>query len=217
MEGGEKFLPPVRHAVEAVEYPGDPPFALERLSRIEEGAAFALSKLSMSVHCGTHLDAPAHFLSGAATVDLLPLDGLLLRAVVIDAPSAPSVTPEALDGVDLRPGEAALFRTRNSTSGLSRRGVDWPDYVYLAPETAQRLADLPVALVGADYVSVDPPDSEDYPAHVALLRKGVPILEGLDLAQARAGRYTLVCAPLKLAGAEAAPARALLLQGAIDV
>jgi arylformamidase len=194
----------------AIDYPGDPPFRREAVASLEGGDACALSSLSMSAHAGTHLDAPAHFIKGGRTLDQYPPEAFLVDAWVVAVEDEDVVSPRVLEGVAIRPGEAVLFRTRNSSSGRARSGRFEPGFIELSPEAARACVALGVSLVGLDYVSVEREGDGRYPVHHQLLAHEVLILEGVDLSAVTPGRYRLACPPLLVAGAEAAPARALL-------
>ena len=184
-----------------VTYPGDPEVRTERAAAISEGDAANLTRLDFGVHSGTHVDAPVHFIEGGAGAESLPLDVFLGPCVVVEVPdlSRESVAA-APDGV-----ERVLFKTPNSE--LWARDEFTDDFVKLDGEAARALVERGVRLVGIDYLSIG-----DEEAHRVLLGAGVVAVEGLDLREVEPGQYRLVCAPLKLVGAEGAPARVLLLR-----
>jgi len=185
---------PVRPGM--IVYPGDPEVRLERVSSIEDGDGFNLSRLDLGVHSGTHVDAPLHFLADGAAVETLPLDVLVGPCVVVDGLDAAAVP---------RGAERVLFKTQNGR--LWERDEFTEDFAELDGEAAQALVAAGVRLVGIDYLSIG-----DEEAHRILLGAGVIAVEGLDLREVEPGEYRLVCAPLKLEGAEGAPARVLLLR-----
>jgi arylformamidase len=185
---------PVRPGM--ITYPGDPEVRLERVSSIAAGDVVNLSRLDLGVHSGTHVDAPLHFLDGGASVETLPLDVLV----------GPCVVVEGLDPAAVPAGaERVLFKTPNGR--LWERDEFSEDFVALDAEAARALVAAGVRLVGIDYLSIG-----DEEAHRILLGAGIVAVEGLDLREAEPGDYRLVCAPLKLVGAEGAPARVLLLR-----
>ena len=169
-----------------------------------------VSRLDCDVHTGTHVDAPSHFLAGGATVDALPLDVLIGPAFVASLPEAPAVTPEVLSGLGLPSGTSRLLlRTGNSRLWSSGPTGFRTDFVALTAEAARWLVDRHVRLIGVDYLSVQ--RYGDGPlTHRTLLGAGIVIVEGLDLSGVAPGPYELICLPLRLAGAEGAPARAVL-------
>jgi arylformamidase len=192
-----------------VVYEGDPQVRIERVSAIADGDLADVSRVELGSHTGTHVDAPAHFLRGAPGADALPLDALIGPAVVVEAAGVEGdIDAAALGVLDLPADtERVLFRTRNAR--LWERGAFSPDYVGVAEDAARELVARGVRLVGIDYLSIAP-SGDPAPTHLTLLGAGVVVLEGLDLRAAEPGRYTLVCLPLRLAGADGAPARALL-------
>jgi arylformamidase len=185
---------PVRPGM--VTYPGDPEVRLERVSSIAEGAVANLSRLDLGVHSGTHVDAPLHFLDGAAGVEALPLDVLVGPCVVVDGLDVSAVPAGT---------ERVLFKTENGR--LWERDEFAEDFVSLDGAAARALVAAGVRLVGIDYLSIG-----DEEAHHVLLEASVVAVEGLDLRAAEPGEYRLVCAPLKLVGSDGAPARVLLLR-----
>lgn len=191
-------------------YPGDPPLELRRVLSFAKGDDWNLTEFSGTVHAGTHLDAPAHRLPDGATLDTFPPERFILPAVVADAGDAPAVGPEALAGVEVGEGEGVLFRTSNSATRRFVAVEGEPPPVGIAPAGARECVRRGVSLVGLDAQSVDPPGDER-PAHEILLGAGVLLLEGADLAHVPPGRYTLICLPLRLAGAEGSPTRAVLI------
>lgn len=195
---------------EAATYPGDTPYSREMVSEIASGADYDLSTLTLCAHAGTHLDAPAHLIAGGKTLDQYPLNRFLLTAQVVSVEDDESVPRDALKDVDVRAGEALLFKTRNSRCGLSRQSTFTEDFVYLSEDAAQLCLDLGASLVGIDYLSVDKYGNDTAPVHHLLLKNDVLILEGIDLKEVSPGEYLLLCSPLRVKGAEAAPARAIL-------
>lgn len=202
----------LRLGSEAADYPGDPPYQRRPVLSLDSGQGCDLSALSLSAHAGTHLDFPSHFIPGGPNQDHFPLERFLLPARVVQAQGGGALGPDVLQGRELPPGGAVLFKTANSVSGLASSGVYQRRYTHLSPALAQACLDAGASLVGIDYLSVDGPDPDGHPVHNLLLGAGVLILEGLNLSQPAPGDYTLVCLPLKVGGAEAAPARVVLLR-----
>jgi arylformamidase len=194
-------------------WPGDPAIALQRFSKIEDGATANVTQISASLHTGTHVDAPYHFLGGDATsVDALPLGLLTGRAYVLHLPDEIDlITAEVLEQANIPPRtRRLLFRTRNSSIWARGEKIFQKDYVSLSVDAAQYLVSHGIRLVGVDYLSVAP-YKDGKAVHTILFEAGVVVVEGLDLSQVAQGRYTLYCLPLKIAGADGAPARAILV------
>lgn len=210
---------------EAATYPGDAPYSREMVSEIASGAphsyphsyplSYNLSTLIMSAHAGTHLDAPAHYIAGGKTLDQYPLERFILPAHVISVDDESvedngSISSNAMRDIDIKPGEALLFKTCNSLRGLPKERAFAEKFVYLSVEVARLCLDLGVSLVGIDYLSVDRYGDDSGPVHHLLLKEDVLILEGIDLNAVAPGEYFLFCLPLRIQGTEAAPARAVL-------
>jgi arylformamidase len=180
-------------------YPGDPDVRLSRERAIAKGDPANVGRLDFGLHTGTHVDAPLHFIEGAAGVEALSLDVLVGPAVVVEA-------PELQDDVPLPAGAGRiLFKTRNSELWVRDEFAE--DHVSVGRGLAARLTAANVRLVGIDYLSIG-----DAAVHELLLGLGVVVLEGLDLRGVEPGEYELVCLPLKVVGADGAPARTVLLQ-----
>lgn len=178
-------------------WPGDPRVVVEPISRVEDGDVAAVSRLALGTHTGTHVDPPAHFVPGGLTVDGLPLELLVGPAVVIDAAGGAPIDARLLEALGVPPGTARLLlRTQAATGLVTLDGAEW-------------LVDRGVRLVGVDTLSIEP-ETDDYPVHRVLLGGGVIIVEGLDLTAAPPGPYELLCLPLRVAGGDGAPARAVL-------
>lgn len=194
-----------------VVYEGDPDISLTLAASIAEGAQANVSRLDLGVHTGTHIDAPHHFIDGAGTVDQTPLEALIGPAHVVDATGLTGDVEAAdLNELKLPEGvERLLFKTRNSA--LWEQPTFSMHFIGLTEAAARALVGRGVRLVGVDYLSVAP-KGDPGPTHVALLEAGVVIVEGLDLREVEPGEYTLVCLPLRLVGADGAPARAVLLR-----
>ena len=194
-------------------WPGNPHVELTPLKRLARGDDADTSLICLTSHAGTHIDLPSHTIVGGATSESLDLDGLVGPADVVDATDVPDVI--GADVLDARVPEGAvrvLFRTANSRLWEDPDAA-FPDrYVPLAPDAAAWLVAHGVRLVGIDFLSVEAPGVPGRPVHRTLLEADVVILEGVDLRSAAPGRYDLVCLPLRIEGADGAPARALLVR-----
>lgn len=191
-------------------WPGSVGFRLTRTMCLEAGDPANVSQLDCDVHVGTHVDTPRHFVKGGSTVEQLPLNVFIGPVVVAHLPKVDAITDGDLAGLGLSLGtERLLLRTRNSE--LWAEGVTKfrKDYVALTADAAGWVVEQGIRLIGVDYLSVQRFDDGPL-THQILLEAGVFILEGLNLADVRAGSYELICLPLNLVGAEGAPARAVL-------
>jgi arylformamidase len=191
-------------------YPGNPEIEVSLQQAVAKGAGANVSFVRFGSHTGTHADAARHFFDDGQTVDQIPLDRLIGPALLLSFPD----DLRAVGAADLKKhqitGETRiLLRTRNSAL-LSQREFA-KDYTYLAPDGAQYLVDNGVELVGIDYLSIEQFHSGHHKTHRTLLEKSVVILEGLNLSVPPAGKYQLMCLPLRIEGCDGAPARAVLI------
>jgi len=194
-------------------YPGDPEIEIQAWRSLSNGDGANVSVLRFGAHTGTHVDAPAHFIEGAPRVGSLPLDVLIGDAEVIEVPSN-------FNSIDLsfvrehctNESTRVLFKTRNSAFWKTSNAHFDKDYAYLELEAAKHLVEQGVRLVGIDYLSIEKFAQEGHPTHLALLSKAVIIVEGLNLSDVPAGKYELICLPLRMSGGlgDGAPARAVL-------
>ena len=189
-------------------FPGDPRYAMEFAHKMSDGKPYNVAHLHMGAHSGTHVDAPFHFLANGATVEQLSLDILMGPARVLEIPVPDAIDRFDLEKFDLRGTVRLLFKTRNS--GTLRTPEFREDFVHLTEGAARYLVAAGVMLVGIDYLSVEKFGSTDFPVHHVLLSAGVVIVEGLDLSQVDPGVYEMACLPLRLVGADGAPARVVL-------
>jgi len=170
------------------------------------------SVLTMNVHTGTHVDAPAHFLPYGETIDATPLMSLVGSCVVLDCTDTQNmITAEYLERYAdfCGAGDIVLLKTTNSDEPVA--GTFNKNFVFLSASGAQFLADREVKAVGIDYLGIER-GQVDHATHAILLSRNIPIIEGLRLAAVSAGKYHVCIAPLLLQGLEAAPARAFLIQ-----
>jgi arylformamidase len=192
-------------------WPGDPEIVLERYTSIAGGDQVNASRIACSVHVGTHVDAPVHFVDGGRGVDELALDALVGDAFVADARGLATITADALNALDVPPGTKRLL-LRTDNSGLWSTGRFEPGFAALDAGGARWIVGRELALVGIDYLSVQRYDDPTADTHRIMLEAGVVLLEGLNLGDVDPGGYMLVCLPVKLRGADGAPARAVLLE-----
>jgi arylformamidase len=195
-----------------VVWPGDPPIHITQPYHLDRGDEATVTRLDMGAHTGTHVDAPAHFVPGGSGVDDLDLNVLVGPALVVDAREADALSAAVLETLPIPRGtERVLFRTRNSDLWARGEHEFHEDFCAITEDGARWLIERDVRLVGVDYLSVAPFDAV-IPTHRALLHAGVVAIEGLDLSGIGPGAYQLVCLPLKIAGGDGAPARAILIE-----
>lgn len=166
------------------------------------------SLMTADVHVGTHVDAPLHFVDGGADLEAIPLDNFIGPATVVDLSARTPITAGDLDRAQIAQGVERLLIRANQQPDWFERPFN-PAFNALTQDAATWIGDRELKLVGIDYLSIQRFD--DGPeTHQILLGAGVCILEGLDLSEVSPGDYELVCLPLRLQVAEAAPARAIL-------
>lgn len=190
-------------------WPGDPGFEAGLFKSIEGGAVCNLTRLSTSAHIGTHMDAPRHFIRDGITMEKMPLDSVIGPCRVVEIKHKVAITPEELKPLKLKSGERVLLKTRNSRRSWKMAQFD-NDFIYISKEAAQHIVDCGVKTVGVDYLSVGGFYKDGVETHHVLLGAEVWIIEGLNLAKIKPGRFDLVCLPLKILGSDGAPARAVL-------
>ena len=193
-----------------VVWPSDPPIHVERKRFLERDGA-NVSQLSLSLHSGTHVDPPLHFVAGGRPNDQLDLEALVGPADVVAVPSAGAITAADLRAASIpKDCTRLLLQTRNSAWWAAGDTQFHTDYVALAEDGAQWVVDHGLRLVGIDYLSIEPYKTPGHPIHRALLSAGVAVLETINLAGVVPGRYQLLCLPLLITGGDGAPARAVL-------
>jgi arylformamidase len=188
-------------------WPGDTPLSREVLLDMRRGGNLTLSTLRATVHLGAHADAPSHYGAGAATIETRSLEHYLgpCRVLHVDAPRGARVTSAMLGAAPIDV-ERILLAT-----GTFPDPENWNrDFAALAPELVDDFHARGVRTIGIDTPSVDLFDSKDLPAHRRFLANDMAILEGLVLRDVPEGLYELIALPLKLAGFDASPLRAVL-------
>jgi arylformamidase len=187
-------------------WPGDTRFEAAPTWEIGGGCPVHVSRMTMTTHLGAHTDAPSHYDPAGKTIDAVGLAPYLGACRVIHCIGAPLVDVADiapwLDGVPAR----VLLRTYTNAP---QRAWD-PAFAAVTPAAIALLASKGVILIGTDTASLDPQDSKTLDAHNAVRTHGMAILEGVVLDEVPAGDYELIALPLKLAGMDASPVRAIL-------
>lgn len=186
---------------------GDPAFYLERSSDLERGDDATASSVHMSLHTGTHIDAPAHFIQKGWPIDKIPANRFFGACQVIGIQSRKAVTISEIPPITQK---KILFKTANSERMRSGEPLS-RNFIALSEPVVEELLKQSVELIGIDYYSIEP--DGDYPLHRRLLNESVLLLEGLDLSNVEPGDYQLICFPLRIKDAEASPVRAVLICG----
>lgn len=187
-------------------WPGDTQFKFEFASRIRDGASCNVGRFTSGIHSGTHMDAPYHYNEQGLKIDQLDLDILIGPARVFLAQGRNPITREVFAGLDAKATPRVLVRTNHCDDKTV-----FPSYIpTLAPDVPAWLGEQGVRLIGLDLPSVDKIDDPKMTIHHLLDAANVIILENLDLRAVAPGTYELIALPLKLAGAEGSPIRAVL-------
>ena len=198
----------------SVMWPGQDAPSREFVSHTEWGDPSTVSKWTMSAHTGTHADARMHFIPGGWTMESLKLSRCVGPCRVVDLTHLEGHVSRAdLEAAEVAGTVRLLLKTRNSELGLMDREGFEEGYAAISLEAAEYLVEIGVETVGVDYLSVEPFEDKEFNTHHTLLGADVIIVEGLVLADVEPGEYFFVCLPLKLAGSDGSPARAILIQG----
>ena len=188
-------------------WPGDTAYAAEPTWQIGPASPVNVSRPTLSTHTGAHADAPLHYDTDGLAIADCSLSPYLGPCHVVHAmaPGERVTIGEVADKLPARP-ERILFRT------YERAPTAYWDSAFKALDAAliDELARRGARLVGLDTPSIDPETSKTLDAPMAVRRAGMAILEGLILDRAQDGRYELIALPLKLAGLDASPVRAVL-------
>lgn len=196
-------------------WPGDPKVTIRQVSSIQKGDEANVSQIRMSVHTGTHIDAPHHFFEDGKTIDQIPLEKLVGEVLVMDmGTDRCQISEDALNDhpqfAELLIASKVLFKTVNSDLWESSSDAFNKNYVGIDSSGAIFLANLNLELIGVDYLSIAPFIETEYP-HQTLLAKDIVLLEGINLNGVPAGVYNFFCLPLNILGCEGAPARGILV------
>ncbi len=187
-------------------WPGDTPFAFQWKWKMAKGDPVNVGSVEMSIHTGTHVDAPYHFLEKGERIDEVEPEVYVGPALVVDVRGDEVIGLGSLKDADLSETPRVLFRT-----GAWEDHSQFPESFPVMEEALiDYLAEQGVRLVGLDVPSVDPPESKNLANHHRLAANGIYILESLDLRKADPGLYELIALPLKIGGADGSPVRAVL-------
>jgi arylformamidase len=198
----------------SVMWPDDEPPSREFTSHSDRGDRSTVSRWRLSAHTGTHVDARMHFIPGGWTVESLELSRCVGPCRVVDLTTVEGHVGRAdLEAAEVAGTARLLLKTRNSERNLLGREGFVEDYTAISREAAGYLVEIGVETVGMDYLSVEPFEDKEFNTHHTLLGADVVILESLVLAGVEPGEYFLACLPLKLAGSDGSPARAILIRG----
>ena len=197
-------------------WPGDTPIDIQQTSRIGDGENANVSKIQFSVHTGTHIDAPLHFIESGISIDKIPVSKLIGQVYVIEIEESINlITAEVLKKHPTRQkwerSKKILFKTRNSSFWKHSSNEFLTDYVGVDTSASEFLAGFNFDLIGIDYLSIAAYQDILKP-HQILLRREIVLLEGVNLENISQGFYEIYCLPLLIHDSDGAPARVILVQ-----
>ena len=193
-------------------WPGDIQYKFALGMSISGGDSVNVGAVTMSVHTGTHADAPYHFEDNGAGIDAVSLEAYIGPALVIDAAGREFIGPDVFAGLDLNETPRVLLKT-----GAWTDYSVFPEYIpTLTEEATAFLASQGIRLFGVDVPSVDVLDSKTLPIHHLLNSTNIRILESLNLHRVPPGVYELIALPLRFVGADGSPVRAILRTRAVE-
>jgi arylformamidase len=191
-------------------WPGDPQAIITQVASYDLGDHYQLSEAFLNLHTGTHVDAPLHFIKEGKDVTQIRLDVMMGEAKVLDASAQKVITTDWLMTKNLRKGDRLLFKTMKDTDNRQEKLLQ-KDFIALDVDAAYYLSELGIVLTGIDGLSIAIAH-ELNETHQVLLKNEIVIVEVLNLTGIPEGNYEMICLPIKIEGAEAAPARVLLRQ-----
>lgn len=189
-------------------FPTDPQCSIEPYWTIQKGDIVNLSVFSFGSHTGTHIDAPYHFIDSGKRIDELNMHHFIGNAKVFAFEGKDCIDYHDVAGLGIQEGDIVLFKTKNSEYMRNRTFRE--DFAYITRAAAGYLADREIATLGFDFLSIEQFGSKDFPAHNALLGKGIVIIEGLNLTEVDAGEYQMLSLPMLVKGGNGSPIRVLL-------
>lgn len=191
---------------ELAHWPGDKNFEYKLSFTKEQTGSVNIGEIAMSVHNGTHVDAPHHYDSEGETIDEIPLELYIGKALVVEVCDNDIIDVDTFENIDLSQASRVLLKT-----ALPNNPNVFPEKMpEIKPTVAAHLADHGVKLLGVDLPSVDLEESKDLLTHHALYEQGIYILENLMLDACEPGLYEMIALPLKIVGADASPVRAVI-------
>ncbi|CAN5260420.1 arylformamidase [soil metagenome] len=197
-------------------WPGDVRFSYQANGRIAEGGMVNSGSIKMSLHNGTHADAKFHFEDDGWTMEQAELATYFGPAMVVDLSERfaggemPKIAIADLEhlGDELKTAPRLLLKT-----DIWKDPHVFPERIpVIAPGVAEWLQGRGVKLLGLDVPSVDEMDSKDLVNHHSLGAADISIVESLELSAVSAGQYLFIALPLKIAGGDGSPVRAILWQ-----
>lgn len=187
-------------------WPGDTPFSYETIYRKKDTGSVNIGKMTMSLHSGTHIDAPFHFLDDGDTVTELDVNRCIGPCLLIDVSNRDEMGVEVIQQQDYTGVDKVLFKT----AAWKDRTVFPAKIPVLSLEAIDYLHDKGITLIGVDLPSVDHIDSKELPRHHRIHQYGMYILENVVLDNVSPGKYELIALPLPIEQADGSPVRAVI-------
>lgn len=176
-------------------------------SDFKTGASAYESRLEMNLHTGTHLDRPLHMIEGGETLDTFRLEQVVTDCKVFDLTHvSDGISKEDLEDKDIQKDDFIILKTKNSFEDILET-----DFIFVDKTGAAYLTEKGIKGVGIDSLGIER-SQPNHETHKTLLGADIVILEGLELRDIEEGEYFLVAVPIKIAGVEAAPVRAILIE-----
>ncbi len=194
-------------------YPGTDPPVLRKECTIEK-TGFCEKKIILYSHTGTHMDAPAHLIEGAGTLDTFPVSKFYGGAFILDCTAVQNSTIELKD---LEPyhsniGESEFLLLYTGWSRYWGDEAYFKNYPVMSIEAIRWLTQFKLKGVGLDTISVDRIDTEDFPIHMELLQNNTVIIENLaNLDTVPVGSFIFSCFPMSFRDADGSPVRAVAI------
>lgn len=182
-----------------------------RFFDVAKGDPVTMSKIEISSHDGTHIDAPLHFIPGGTTIDAMPIETTNGPCRVIEIKDDKDITVAELEPYKIKAGERIIFKTQNSPRVYAVKQYTG-QYVAITLEAAHYLVAKKIRLVGLDYLTIahqQPPENINN-VHWAFLKNGIFVLEAVNLDGVKPGKYDLMCLPIRLENGDAGPCRVIL-------
>lgn len=191
-------------------FPLDTPFSRVETMRMEDGDACNVTAITMSVHVGTHVDAPYHYDEQGMRIDEVALDRYMGKAHVFTVMSRGGDGVQVISADDVQRLDISAERVLLRTLTYPEYDAFHANFASIAPDAIDVLAERGVRLIGVDTPSVDEATSKTLPAHARCRERGILILENLRLEHVPDGIYELIALPLRIIGGDASPVRAIL-------
>lgn len=165
------------------------------------------TRIHIDLHTGTHVDAHLHMIKDGDTIEAISLEELVRTCKVFDFTHVTDgISKKDLEAKDIQAHDFVLFKTKNSFDKEFNS-----EFIYLKEDGADYLTELGINGVGIDALGVER-NQPGHPTHKTLMKHGIIIIEGLQLAEIEEDTYLMVAAPLKLLHVDAAPARVILIK-----